>query len=244
MQKNPRVALCPPIFSLTTPIFYVNDVPHVGHAYTAIATDMIAWWHRGRGESVYFLTGTDEHGEKILRTAIANGTDPQQWVDTLVDTAWKPVLSQLALSHDDFIRTTDHRHINGVKKFLDVLRKNGMIYSGVFTGHYCIGCEEYKQAADLITLPDGTFACALHAIAVETNTEENYFFAVRLFRNGYSHSTRADRNSFGPIRFAMRWCRLYDQGYTTCRSLAQRSTGVSNCRGTATTFSTSGVMRS
>lgn len=171
-----------PIFSVTTPIFYINDVPHVGHAYTAIATDMIARWHRGRGESVYFLTGTDEHGEKILRTAIANGTEPQQWVDTLVDTAWKPALSELAISHDDFIRTTDRRHVEGVKKFLDVLWKNDMIYSGVFTGHYCIGCEEYKQAADLITLPDGTLACALHAIAVETNTEENYFFRLSAFQ--------------------------------------------------------------
>src|SRR6188508_402550 len=82
-------------FYITTPIFYVNDVPHIGHAYTEVATDVLARWHRQRGEDTWSLTGTDEHGQKILRTATANGVDPQAWADQLVESAWKPLLDTI-----------------------------------------------------------------------------------------------------------------------------------------------------
>ena len=97
-------------FYITTPIFYVNDVPHIGHAYTEVAADVLARWHRQAGDDTWMLTGTDEHGQKILRTATANGVTPQEWADKLVDEAWKPLLETVDIANDDFIRTTDERH--------------------------------------------------------------------------------------------------------------------------------------
>src|SRR5690554_4000204 len=95
----------PQKFFITTPIFYVNDAPHIGHAYTEVATDVLARWHRQAGDDTWFLTGTDEHGQKILRTATANGVPPREWADRLVETAWKPLLELIDISNDDFIRT-------------------------------------------------------------------------------------------------------------------------------------------
>ena len=93
-------------FYLTTPIYYVNDVPHIGHAYTTVAGDVLTRWHRQRGEKVWFLTGTDEHGEKVLRSAEAHGVTPQAWADRLVEEEWRPVWRSLDIANDDFIRTT------------------------------------------------------------------------------------------------------------------------------------------
>jgi methionyl-tRNA synthetase len=95
---------------LRRPIFYVNDVPHIGHAYTEVAADVLARWHRQSGDDTWLLTGTDEHGQKILRTAVANGVSPKEWADRLVETAWKPLLETINIANDDFIRTTDERH--------------------------------------------------------------------------------------------------------------------------------------
>ena len=94
-------------FYVTTPIFYVNDAPHIGHAYTEVAADVLARWHRQRGEQSFLLTGTDEHGEKILRTAAANKTTPQEWADKLVSEAWLPLLETIDIKNQDFIRTTE-----------------------------------------------------------------------------------------------------------------------------------------
>src|SRR5829696_4689036 len=96
-------------YYLTTPIYYVNDAPHIGHAYTTVAGDMVTRWHRQRQEPVWFLTGTDEHGQKVLRTAEANGVSPQDWADRLVAESWQPVLGLLDAANDDFIRTTQTR---------------------------------------------------------------------------------------------------------------------------------------
>ncbi len=104
-------------FYVTTPIYYVNDKPHIGHAYTTVAADVLARWHRQRGEKVWFLTGTDEHGQKVMRSAEANGVTPREWADQLVENAWKPVLETIDASNDDFIRTTEaaaHRAGSGV----------------------------------------------------------------------------------------------------------------------------------
>ena len=100
-------------FYLTTPIYYVNDAPHIGHAYTTVAGDVLTRWHRQRGDEVWFLTGTDEHGEKVLNTAKSNNTPPQDWCDKLVESAWKPVWKDLNIAHDDFIRTTSLRADSG-----------------------------------------------------------------------------------------------------------------------------------
>jgi methionyl-tRNA synthetase len=127
-------------FYITTPIFYVNDVPHIGHAYTEVATDVLARWHRQRGDDTWSLTGTDEHGQKILRTATANGVTPKEWADKLVAEAWKPLLDTVDLANDDFIRTTDERHQVNVQKSLLHLSDKGFIYTGEYEAYYCVGC--------------------------------------------------------------------------------------------------------
>ncbi len=172
-------------FYITTPIFYVNDVPHIGHAYTEVATDVLARWHRQRGDDTWLLTGTDEHGQKILRTAVANDTSPQAWADNLVESAWKPLLKTIDIRNDDFIRTTDERHETAVAKFLQKLYDDGHIYSGEYEGYYCVGCEEYKQLDDLVETADGDYAgqlvCKIHSRPVEILKEKNYFFRMSAF---------------------------------------------------------------
>lgn len=174
----------PKSFYVTTPIFYVNDAPHIGHAYTEVASDVLARWHRQRGENSFLLTGTDEHGEKILRTAAANKTTPQAWADQLVAEAWLPLLETIDIDNQDFIRTTEARHETNVQKFLQLLHDKGFIYQGAFEGNYCVGCEEYKTEADL-TDGEGQFegikVCAIHSKPVERLKETNYFFKLSEF---------------------------------------------------------------
>ena len=164
-------------FYLTTPIYYVNDAPHIGHAYTTVAGDVLTRWHRQRGESVWFLTGTDEHGQKVLNTAEKNGVPPQQWCDRLVEDAWKPVWKSLNIANDDFIRTTEPRHMERVQNFLSGLKDEGHIYSGKYEGPYCIGCEEFKLPGDLL---EGGL-CPIHSKPCEILSEENWFFRLSAF---------------------------------------------------------------
>ncbi|MFD5078799.1 methionine--tRNA ligase [Streptomyces sp. NPDC058371] len=165
-------------YYVSTPIYYVNDAPHLGHAYTTVAGDVLTRWHRQRGEKVWYLTGTDEHGQKIMRTAEANGVSPQEWADKLVDEAWKPLWEHLEIANDDFIRTTDRRHADRVQEFVQDLHDKGEIYKGGYEGPYCVGCEEYKLPGDLIETEDGTKLCAIHKKPVELLKEENYFFKL------------------------------------------------------------------
>ncbi|MET0989275.1 MAG: methionine--tRNA ligase [Glaciihabitans sp.] len=173
-------------FYIATPIFYVNDVPHIGHAYTEVAADVLARWHRQSGDDTWLLTGTDEHGQKILRTAVANETTPQAWADKLVNEAWLPLLETIDISNDDFIRTTDERHETAVTIFLQKLYDDGFISSGDYEGYYCVGCEEYKQLDDLMETPDGDFAgqlvCKIHGRPIEILKETNYFFRMSDFQ--------------------------------------------------------------
>ena len=164
-------------FYLTTPIYYVNDAPHIGHAYTTVAGDVLTRWHRQRGESVWFLTGTDEHGQKVMRTAEANGVAPQAWSDKLVEEAWKPNWQALNIANDDFIRTTEDRHMERVQKFLTSLKDKGFIYQGDFEGPYCVGCEEFKLPGDLL---EGNL-CPIHSKPVENVKETNWFFKLSEF---------------------------------------------------------------
>ena len=172
-------------FFIATPIFYVNDVPHIGHAYTEVAADALSRWMRNSGIDTWFLTGTDEHGQKIMRTALANGVEPKEWADRLVEQAWKPLLSTLNLANDDFIRTTEERHETAVQKFLTLLHDKGFIYQGEYEGFYCVGCEEYKTPADLAEGTDefeGQKVCQIHGRPVEVLKEENYFFKMSDFQ--------------------------------------------------------------
>jgi methionyl-tRNA synthetase len=171
-------------FYLTTPIYYVNDSPHIGHAYTTTAGDVLTRWHRQRGENVWFLTGVDEHGTKVHRAAEAGGVSPQAWVDRLVSESWRPVLETIDAKNDDFIRTTEPRHIERVQKFWDVVKANGYVFAAPYEGPYCVGCEEFKFPADLVTGTgefEGEQVCAIHAKPPEQLKEENWFFQLSAF---------------------------------------------------------------
>ena len=163
-------------FYLTTPIYYVNDAPHIGHAYTTVAGDVLTRWQRQRGEGVWFLTGTDEHGEKVMNAAKSNNVSPQEWCDRLVENAWKPLWKSLNIANDDFIRTTEERHEVRVQAFLQLLKDKGYIYLDKYEGPYCIGCEEFKLPGDL---EDNK--CKIHGRPVEMLSEENWFFKLSEF---------------------------------------------------------------
>ena len=160
------------IFYITTPIYYVNDVPHLGHAYTTVAADFVARWRRLEGRRVHFLTGTDEHGEKLLRSAEAHGLPPKEWLDQIVP-RWTEVWAALDISNDDFIRTTEARHEGPVQEFVQALYDRDEVYLGTYEGLYCVGCEAFKQPDELV---DGK--CPDHGIEPEVVKEDNYFFRL------------------------------------------------------------------
>jgi methionyl-tRNA synthetase len=165
------------VYYITTPIYYPNDVPHIGHAYNAVATDFVARYHRLRGEPVFHLTGTDEHGLKLQRAAEDAGVDPQTWVDQMAP-RWREVWARLEIANDDYIRTTEARHEAAVQKLLTAVHENGRedIYLGTYEGLYCVSCEAYYTEDDLV---DGL--CPIHARPVERMTEDNYFFRLSAY---------------------------------------------------------------
>lgn len=173
-------------FYITTPIYYPSDVPHIGHGYTTVAVDALARWHRQAGDDTWMLTGTDEHGQKMLRAAAANGATPQEWVDRLVSEAWFPLLKTLDVANDDFIRTTQERHEERVKKFVQAIYDRGYIYAGEFEALYCVGCEEFKTESEIVdgTGPfEGLKVCAIHSKPLELLQEKNYFFKLSEFQD-------------------------------------------------------------
>ncbi|MDE0545831.1 methionine--tRNA ligase [Microbacterium sp. C7(2022)] len=173
-------------FYITTPIYYPSDVPHIGHGYTTVAVDTLARWHRQAGDDTWMLTGTDEHGQKMMRAASANGATPQEWVDRLVGESWYPLLERLDVANDDFIRTTQPRHEERVKAFVQAIYDRGYIYAGEFEALYCVGCEEFKTEAEIIdgTGPfEGLKVCAIHSKPLELLQEKNYFFKLSEFQD-------------------------------------------------------------
>lgn len=176
----------PSSFYITTPIYYPSDVPHIGHGYTTVAVDTLARWHRQAGDDTWMLTGTDEHGQKMLRAASANGVTPQQWVDKLVSESWFPLLKTLDVANDDFIRTTQERHERNVQVFFQALYDRGYIYAGEYEALYCVGCEEFKPEAEIVdgTGPfEGLKVCAIHSKPLELLQEKNYFFKLSEFQD-------------------------------------------------------------
>src|SRR3990170_4881371 len=167
------------VFYITTPIYYPNDVPHIGHAYNAVAVDFVARYHRLRGEEVFHLTGTDEHGLKLQRAAEAAGMTPQTWVDDM-EPKWREVWARLDIGYDDYIRTTEPRHEAAVAKLLQAVFDNGRddIYLGTYEGLYCVSCEAYYTESDLV---EGK--CPIHDRPVEPMQEENYFFRLSAYRD-------------------------------------------------------------
>lgn len=169
-----------PIY-ITTPIYYVNDIPHIGHSYTTIAADVFSRYHRLAGREVFFLTGTDEHGAKIAEAASDAGKEPQEFCDEIVK-HFKSAWSALDVEPDDFIRTTEERHLQGVKKVLERLKSaktpdgQEVIYRSTYEGLYCIGCEKYLTERDLV---DGL--CPYHKTAPKLVSEENWFFRLSAY---------------------------------------------------------------
>ena len=160
------------VFYVTTPIYYVNDVPHIGHAYTTVNADFLVRFHRLAGEQVFFLTGTDEHGQKVAQTAEASGLTPIEWCDQMVP-RWREVWERLEISYDDFIRTTQKRHTEPVQKLVQQLHDQGDIYLATYTGPYCVACEAFYQPSEIV---DGL--CPIHERPVEWLEEQNYFFRL------------------------------------------------------------------
>jgi methionyl-tRNA synthetase len=162
-------------FYVTTPIYYVNDAPHIGHAYTTVTADALSRWHRLLGDEVYFLTGTDEHGLKVQRAAEENDLTPREQADRTSERfieAWK----LLDISYDDFIRTTEPRHHKAVQALLQRVYDNGYIELGSYAGLYCVSCEAYYSESELV---DGN--CPIHGRPVEYFEEDNYFFKLSEF---------------------------------------------------------------
>ncbi|MGI8576879.1 MAG: methionine--tRNA ligase [Nocardioidaceae bacterium] len=165
-------------FYVTTPIYYVTVAPSIGNAYTTVIGDVLTRWHRQRGERVWYLTGTDEHGQKVMRAAAVSGQTPQEWTDQLVETAWKPVLDTIDAANDQFIRTTDPGHMRQVQEFWERVRVGGDVYEGRYEGPYCVGCEEFKLPADIAFDAEGIEICPIHGTSLELVSESNYFFAM------------------------------------------------------------------
>jgi methionyl-tRNA synthetase len=162
-------------FYITTPIYYVNAHPHIGHAYTTIACDTIARRQRLLGAETFFLTGTDEHGQKIERAAQAAGKTPQQYADT-ISAEFRQLWKRMGISNDDFIRTTEDRHKKRVQALFRKLRDDGYIYKGTYTGQYCVSCEAYVDGAQ----PGDP--CPTCGRITETVKEDNYFFKLSTFQ--------------------------------------------------------------
>ena len=162
---------------LTTPIYYVNASPHLGHAYTTIAADVYARHMRQHGADVFFLTGTDEHGDKNARVAADLGLSPQEFVDRN-SAAFRRMTEDVAATPDFFIRTTDEGHIRFVQGFLQTLKDNGHVYEGVYEGLYCTGCEAFYREEDLV---DGL--CPDHGTKPEWLQESNWFFRLSAFQD-------------------------------------------------------------
>jgi methionyl-tRNA synthetase len=160
-------------FYITTPIYYINDVPHIGHTCTTIAADIVARLHRQKEDDVFFLTGTDEHGQKVAESAKKAGLTPQEYCDSIAPRfidAWK----KLNISNDFFIRTTDPRHEKAVKDFLQKIYDKGDVYKAKYEGWYCVGCERFYTETELV---DGH--CPLHPPEKTVwKTEENWFFQL------------------------------------------------------------------
>jgi methionyl-tRNA synthetase len=163
-------------FYITTPIYYVNARPHIGHAYTTIACDTVARRQRMLGADTFFLTGTDEHGQKIERAAEAAGKTPQQYADE-VSAQFRALWKRMGISNDDFIRTTEERHAKRLQHLFRQIRDNGYIYKGTYTGQYCVSDELYVDGAQ----PGDP--CPLCGRITETVQEENYFFKLSAFQD-------------------------------------------------------------
>lgn len=180
-------------FYITSPIYYVNDVPHIGSAYTTIACDCIARYKRLKGFDVFFLTGTDEHGQKIFEAAKERNLSPQEHCDQ-ISNEFKRLWELLNIKYDAFIRTTSKKHKLIVQEFFSLVYKNGDIYEGNYEGLYCEACEDFKQEKDLL---EGNL-CPIHKSKVQEYKEKNYFFALSKYQEKLANYFEKNPNFIQP----------------------------------------------
>ena len=183
------------VYYATTPIYYVNAEPHIGHAYTTTVVDVVTRFHRLKGDDTYFLTGTDEHGERIYQTAQQHGMTPQAYTD-MVAAKFKATWDDLGIRYDEFIRTTEERHKKVVREVLQRVYDNGDIIFGEYGGLYCVGCERYYTEKEL---EDGK--CPQHDIPLEYRSEENYFFRMERYRLWLREELEANPELIRPERY-------------------------------------------
>lgn len=183
-------------YYITTAIDYANGPPHIGHALEKIGADAIARYHRLKGESVHFVIGMDEHGLKVMQSAEAAGTSPEEWVDGIA-ARFRDTWARLGISNDDFIRTTEPRHHRGVEAMIERLKAAGDLYTDTYAGYYCVGCESFKSEDELVLSPSDqegpALRCPIHLNRpIEWMEEENWFFRLsryqeRLLRHMEEH---------------------------------------------------------
>jgi len=183
------------VFYLTTPIYYVNATPHLGHAYTTIIADAMARYHRLAGDDVHFLTGTDEHGDNIARVAAQAGVPPQAYADR-ISAAFRQTWQRLGITNDDFIRTTEERHKTVVQQILQALWDAGEIYLGKYGGNYCFGCERFYTEKEIV---DGK--CPDHQTPLTWIEEENYFFKMSKYQGWLIDYINARPDLIRPERY-------------------------------------------
>jgi len=176
-MPQPKTDTCHKAY-ITTPIYYVNDIPHIGHAYTTVIADTLAIYSRMVGHDTFFLTGTDEHGQKIEEAAKARGRSTQEYADE-ISGKFKSTWDRFGITYDKFIRTTDEQHKIGVKAAFKTMFDKGDIYKDVYKGHYCISCETFFP---LLQLVDDEFCpeCGKSTSIVE---EESYFFRLSNYQD-------------------------------------------------------------
>ncbi|GAN63838.1 methionyl-tRNA synthetase [Acetobacter indonesiensis NRIC 0313] len=183
-------------FYITTPIYYVNGAPHIGHAYTSIAADVLARFHRLAGDDVFFLTGTDEHGQKVEQAAQAAGVDPKAFADRVSDD-FRSMADAMAISYDDFIRTTEPRHIKSAQALWQKVADSGAIYLGAYEGWYALRDECFYSEDELIDGPDGKKVAPTGA-PVDWVKEPSYFFKLSAFQDKLLELYEAHPEFLGP----------------------------------------------
>ncbi|WP_319467724.1 methionine--tRNA ligase [uncultured Pseudodesulfovibrio sp.] len=193
-------------FYITTPIYYVNAKPHLGHAYTTTVADSLSRFHRLMGEETYFLTGTDEHGDKIVQAAEANGQSPQEYVDT-ISGLFRDMWPNMNISNNDFIRTTEPRHVEVVQEILQKVYDSGDIYFGEYGGHYCFGCERFYTEKELV---DGK--CPDHQTVPEYIAEKNYFFKMSKYQDWLKEHILSNPDFIRPERYKNEVLSLLESG--------------------------------
>ncbi len=180
---------------LTTPIYYVNAEPHIGHSYTTILVDVLTRYHKMMGDRAYFQTGTDEHGEKIVQAAQKRGIEPQEYVDRVSD-LFASTWQDIGIAYDDFVRTTEPRHKALVQEVLQRVKDKGDIYFDEYAGLYCVGCERYLTATEL---KDGK--CPDHEVEPKEVKEANYFFNMEKYKGRLIEHIEANPGWIRPERF-------------------------------------------